>query len=206
MESNCYTGMPKTFTPEIFKSVFEKWLLRYKGSKTHKLLFLALAFVLMLSGFSAAQEPYYFHTIHSHSLSAMGGRTAKVNYTYQVSHSRQFKLSTLYIHDSYNQDRNEIKSDIWNLNLQFQYIVMHQGKFFLNWSFGAGTYYFTAKDLLDITINEWHVDFLTGAQAEIYIVKNTLALTFDYDIIFMPWSDIYEFLHVPNVGISFHFF
>lgn len=165
-----------------------------------------LAIILLLSGLAVAQEPYYYHTINSRSISALGGRTAKVNFMYQLSRSRQFKLSTLYIYDSYTQDSNEIKTDIWNLNLHLQWTLMNQGKFFLNWALGGGTYYFTAIDLLDIKLTEWHVDFVLGFQGEFYLVKNTLAITVDYDIIFMPWSDIYQFLHVPNVGLTFFFF
>jgi hypothetical protein len=168
--------------------------------------FSTLVIILLLTGLAAAQEPYYYHTISSRSISALGGRTAKINFMYQLSHSRQFKLSALYIYDSYSQDRNEIKSDIWNLNLHFQWTLMNQGKFFLNWALGGGTYYFTATDKLGIKLTEWHVDFVTGFQAEFYLVKNTIALTVDYDIIFMPWSDIYQFLHVPNAGLTFFFF
>lgn len=179
-------------------------LLNNRSYKT--LLLSALVLILLLSGLAAAQEPYYYHTISSRSISVLGGRTAKVNFMYQLSHSRQFKLSALYIYDTYAKDRNEIKSDIWNLNLHFQWTLMNQGKFFLNWTLGGGTYYFTAKDKLNIKLTEWHVDFVAGLQAEFYLVKNTLAITVDYDIIYMPWSKIYQFLHVPNAGLTFFFF
>lgn len=165
-----------------------------------------LAFILLLTGSAAAQEPFYYHTINSKSISLMGGRTAKVNLMTQLSRSRQFKLSALYIYDSYSQDSDKIKTDIWNLNLQLQWTLMNQGKFFLNWALGGGTYYYTAKDLLDIKLTEWHVDFVLGFQAEFYLIKNTVAITVDYDIIYMPWSDIYQFLHVPNAGLTFFFF
>jgi hypothetical protein len=179
----------------------------YCGTKKIPLIVCLMIGLLFLAGIpSLAQDTYYYHTIHSHGLSVIGGRTVKANYLHQMSHNRQFKLSTLYIYDSFTKDRNQIKSNIYNLNLHFQYILMNQGKFFLNGALGAGTYYLTAKDLLDIKLNEWHVDFVVGVQAEFYIVKNTFSLTFDYDILYMPWSKIYEFLHLPNVGLTFYFF
>jgi len=154
----------------------------------------------------AAQKPYYFHTIHSHGLSLTAGRTVKLNYMHQLTHVRQFKLSGAYIYDSYSQDRNKIKAQIYNMNFQFQYQVIYNKNFFLNMALGFGGYHLYSKDLLNIKHSEWSVNFVTGVQAEFYIKKNDLALTLDYDIFYMPWGKIYEILHVPTVGLTFFLF
>ena len=173
-----------------------------------KILVLACVtfFSMIITKPSFSQEPYYFHTIHSHGLSFIGGRTAKVNYLYQLARNRQLKLSGTYIYDSYNQGKNKIKSNIYVTNIQFQYNLLNTERFFLNCGFGLGGYYLTAKDLLDIKHKEWRIDFTAGLQLEFYIVRNTIALTVDYDLIYMPWSKIYEFMHVPTGGITFYFF
>lgn len=162
--------------------------------------------LLLLPGFSSAQELYYFHTIHSHGLSVAGGRTARLNYTYQVSHLRQLKISGIYIYDAYNQGRNRIKSNIFNADVQFQFHLVNKSQAFLNFAIGGGGYYLTSKDVLSIKHKEWRVNFAAGLQAELYIVRNTLALTVDYDFLYMPWSKIYEFMHIPTAGITFYLF
>lgn len=167
-----------------------------------------LLWMIFLSGIVIAQgnEPFYYHTIHSHGLSLSGGRTAKVNYLYQTSHGRQFKLSGNYVFDAYDQDLNRIESKIYNGNLQYQFNLLHKSKFFLHAVLGAGGYYLKAQDLLNIEYTEWKINFLVGAQAEIYLVRNKIALTVDYDFMYMPWSGIYDFLHLPNAGLTFFFF
>ena len=171
------------------------------------LQFLGVAlYLIFLPGCIFAQKPYYFHTIHSHALSATGGRTAKINYMYQINHHCQLKVSGTYIYDSYDQGRNHIKANIYNTKIQFQFKIINKGIMFLNLSLGAGGYYLSAKDLLDIKYDEWKFDFVAGLEAEFYIVRNTIALTIDYDIFYMPWSKIYQFLHIPTAGFTFFFF
>jgi hypothetical protein len=153
-----------------------------------------------------AQEPYYFHTIHSHGLSFIAGRTVKINYMYQMSRSRQLKISGTYIYDSYDQGRNHVKSNLFLLNALFQYSIISKEQFFLNLALGGGGYNLVGKDRLNIKHKEWRFNFVGGIQAEYYIVNNTIALTLDYDILYLPWSKIYEFMHVPTVGITLFFF
>lgn len=153
-----------------------------------------------------AQEPYYFHTTHSHGLSFIGGRTAKINYMYQISRIRQLKISGTYIYDSYDQGRNHIRSNIFLANALFQYNVMNSNQFFLNLALGGGGYNLVAKDRLNIKHKEWRFNFIGGIQVEYYVVNNTIALTLDYDILYLPWSKIYEFVHVPTAGITLFFF
>lgn len=161
---------------------------------------------VMLCGSLNAQEPYYFHTIHTHGLTLAGGRTVKLNYMYQASRSRQFKFSGNYIRDSYNLDRNEITANIYNVNLQFQYVLLNFDKVFVNVSLGPGGYHLRAKDLLDIQYKEWRVNFVAGGQMEIYLIRNKIALTLDYDFFYTPWSRIYDFLHLPNAGLTLFLF
>lgn len=179
-----------------------------KSVKYSKLFYLGVIALLnlLIAHPTFSQEPYYFHTIHSHGLSFIGGRTAKINYLYQLARNRQLKLSGTYIHDSYSQGKNRIKSNIYVANVQFQYNLLNTEQFFLNGGIGLGGYYLSAQDVLNIKHQEWRVDFTAGAQLEFYIVRNTIALTLDYDFIYMPWSKIYDFLHVPTGGITFYFF
>lgn len=153
-----------------------------------------------------AEEPYYFHTIHSHGLAIAGGRTARLDYLYQITRNRQLKISGTFIYDSYRQGRNHIKSNIYNVNAQFQYHLINANEFFLNFGFGAGGYYLSAKDKLNIKHKEWRINFVAGFQAEFYIKHNLLALIIDYDLLYMPWSKIYEFMHLPMAGLTFYFF
>lgn len=171
---------------------------------------IVLLFMLLSGAFCShigfAQEPYYFHTIHSNGLSFVAGRTIKLNYLYQLSRMRQLKLSGTYVYDSYDQGRNRIRANVFLANAQFQYQLIHSNQFFINLALGGGGYHLQAKDKLNIKHKEWRFNFLGGVQVEYYIVKNTLALTFDYDILYLPWSKIYEFLHVPTAGVTLFFF
>ena len=169
-------------------------------------LFWVILFTFFVADSILAQEPYYFHTIHSHGLSFIGGRTARINYMYQISHIRQAKISGTYLYDSYDQGRNHITANTGIVNAQFQYNLINADKFFLNLSFGGGGYYLRAKDRLNIKHKEWRFNFVGGIQAEIYIQRDVLALTVDYDVLYMPWSKIYEFVHVPMAGITLFFF
>ncbi len=166
-----------------------------------------LVFIILLLPVQIfAQQPYYFHTIHSHGLSFIAGRTAKINYMYQMSRIRQLKISGTYIYDSYDQGRNHIKSNIFIANAMFQYKIIQSNQFFLNLALGLGGYHLVGKDIVPIKVKEWRVNFVGGVQIEYYIVNNTIALTLDYDILYMPWSKIYEFMHVPTAGITLFFF
>lgn len=169
-------------------------------------LFWVILFTFALSESTLAQEPYYFHTIHSHGLSFIGGRTARINYMYQISRIRQLKISGTYIYDSYDQGRNHIKTNSYIANVQFQYNLINSNQFFINLAFGGGGYNLIANDRLNIKHKEWRFNFVGGIQAELYVVKNILALTIDYDVLYMPWSKIYEFMHVPTAGITLFFF
>lgn len=193
------TGLPVNTMRAVEKiaaSTIKRWL-RCPG---------VLLVVVMLCGSLNAQEPYYFHTIHTHGLTLAGGRTIKLNYMYQSSRSRQFKFSGNYIRDSYNLGRNEITTNVYNVNLQFQYVLLHFDKVFVNVSLGPGGYYLRAKDLLDIQYKEWRVNFVAGGQVEIYLIRNKIALTLDYDFFYTPWSRIYDFLHLPNAGLTLFLF
>jgi len=161
--------------------------------------------LLILPAAGLAQEEWYFHTIRSSSLAAHFGRTYKVNYAYQLSHIRQLKLSGIYIFDEYAQGGNRIKAEAYNLGLQFQYNVIHLGKFFLSANFGAGVYQIKATDLIGVNFKETKVNFLGGAQMEYYLKRNRLALLLDYDVLYFRFSDLYEVLHVPTAGVGFFF-
>lgn len=155
---------------------------------------------------SPAQEHYYYHTIHTHGLAFSVGRTASVTYLYQMKHNRQLKLSGTFIYDAYNQGRNRIQANIFNPNVQLQYTVIHHNDFFFNVALGGGGYYLTAKDRLRIKVDEWRFNLAAGGQAEYYIKQNALALTLDYQLLYLPWSKIYDFLHTPTLGITMFFF
>jgi len=181
----------------------------YKNDLNLKKNIISISLIFMFFSFSSefifAQEHYYFHTIHSHGLSATFGRTAKVNYMYQIGHNRQVKLSGAFIYDSYDQGKNHIKANIYDIKAQLQYKLINKNDFFLNMAFGGGGYYLSAKDLLAIKHREGRFNFVAGFQAEYYIMRNSLALTMEYDIFYMPWSKIYEFLHVPTAGVTWFF-
>ncbi len=153
-----------------------------------------------------AQDSYYYHTIHSHALTANFGRTVKLNYLYQLGHARQLKISGIYVYDNYDQGRNQVQANIFHTHLQLQWNVFHNENFFYNMSAGGGIYYLRAKDLLAIKFNEWRPGFIGGMELEYFVKRNTIALTMNYDFCYMPWSKIYDFLHIPTAGISFFFF
>jgi len=178
----------------------------YRNSGKLLQFLLVILFGFLLGGKIQAQEPYYYHTIHSHGLSLIGGRTARLNYLYQTSHNRQVKLSGIYVYDAYHQGRNRIRANVYIGNLYFQYHLIHTGDFFLNGSIGAGGYYLSAKDLLKIKHTEWQFDLSAGLEAEFFIVRNQVALTVDYDVLYLPWSKIYQFLHIPTAGVTIYFF
>lgn len=154
---------------------------------------------------SPAQQDWYYHTIHSSSLALQYGRTAKLTYANQMSRTRQFKLSLYYVFDEYDSGDDRIKSDMYNLNLEFQYHVLHFGPAFVNAHAGFGGYYLQAKNLIDQKHDETKFSFVTGVQGEYFIQKSTLAIVVDYDILYTPWSDVYEFLHLPRIGLGWTF-
>jgi hypothetical protein len=165
-----------------------------------------LLFIWLLPAGLLAQDSYYYHTIHSSSLAAAYGRTYKVHYAYQLSRLRQLKLSGLYVFDEYTQgDGNRIKADVYNVALQFQYNVIHVDKLFFSLNLGAGGYRITAGDLIGVKFKEWKANFLGGAQAEFYLQRNRLALLVEYDVLYFPFSKLYEILHVPTVGVGVFF-
>jgi hypothetical protein len=165
-----------------------------------------LAMLLSLPAAGLAQEGWYYHTIHSSSLAAAYGRTYKAHYAYQLSRLRQLKVSGLYVFDDYTQsDGNRIKADVYNLGLQFQYNVAHFGNVFLSVNFGAGVYKIKAGDFIGVRFKETKINFLGGAQIEYYLQKNRLALLLEYDAAYFPFSDLYEILHVPTVGVGLFF-
>jgi hypothetical protein len=125
---------------------------------------------------------------------------------YQMSRIRQLKVSGTYIYDSYKQGNNHIKANTYMTNILFQYNLINANQFFINLSLGGGGYNLIAKDRLNIKHKEWRFNFVGGIQAELYVVRNVVALTVDYDIVYMPWSKIYEFMHVPSAGITLFFF
>jgi hypothetical protein len=162
-------------------------------------------FILLPSMLLAQQDLFYYHTIHSSSLSAMYGRTVKAHYSYQVSHRRQLQVSGLFVNDDYSQNSNRIKADLYNVNVQFLYNLIHKKKLFIGMRVGLGGYLLNAKDLIGIKQKERNVNAVGGLQGEFYVWRNNLAILFDYDILYMPFSDLYEFLHVPTGGLGIYF-
>jgi len=187
------------------KNFLTKSLQHSNSTKLISRFWIILLTVLLYDS-TFAQKPYYFHTIHSHGLSFIAGRTAKINYMFQMSRTRQLKISGTYIYNSYDQGRNHIRSNLFLANALFQYSIINKDQFFLNLALGGGGYNLVAKDRLNIKHKEWRFNFVGGIQAEYYIVNNTIALTLDYDILYLPWSKIYEFIHVPTAGITLFFF
>ncbi|RMD96604.1 MAG: hypothetical protein D6814_11090 [Calditrichaeota bacterium] len=164
-----------------------------------------LIFLWLLPASLSAQDLYYYHTIHTSALSAAYGRTYRGQYTYQLSHRRQLKLTAIYIFDDFSQGRDRIKSDIYNANIQFQYNVIHFKRLFVNVSLGAGGYWLRSQDKLLISIEEKKVNFIGGVQLEYYLLRNNVAILGDFDWLYMPFSDIYEVLRAPAVGIALYF-
>lgn len=168
-----------------------------------KLLLISL-FSLPASLF-AQQDLYYFHTIHSSSFAAMYGRTVKAHYAYQLSHRRQLKISGAFVSDDYTKNNDDIRADVYNVNLQFQYNMINKKKFFSGVHVGVGGYLLNAEDEIGLKQKERNVNFVGGAQAEFYIWRNNLALVVDYDVLYMPFSKVYRFLHIPTAGLSIFF-
>ena len=154
---------------------------------------------------SLAETPYYYHTINTNSISAAVGRTVKLNYNYQLTRLRQLRVSALYLSDQFDQERNTIRSKLYNLNVQFKYDLFYLKNSFVNLSIGVGGYYLDSRDKLDVKYTEWHVSFVAGGQFEWYIKKNTLALIADIDFLYMPFSKLYTFLWVPTAGVGIFF-
>lgn len=160
---------------------------------------------MCLPALSRGQQNTYYHTIHSSALALQYGRTAKLDYAYQMSRRQQFKLSALFVNDKFDLGRDEVRSKVYNVNLRFQYNLLHLDKLFINGSLGAGAYHLRAKNLLDQKHNETKLNFVGGFQGEYYISGSSLALVFDYDFLYLRFSDLYEFVHIPAVGLALVF-
>ena len=167
-----------------------------------KIIFLAL---MALPAQLLAQEPYYFHTIHTNSLTASFGRTWKAQYSYQLSRRGQLKVVGTYVSDEYDQGSNRISADVYNVNIQLQQNVFHYEEFFAHLSAGVGGYQLDAKDKIDITVRERKFSFSGGLQFEFYVMRNSIAIIGDYEILWMPFSDVYRVLHAPTIGVGFFF-
>ncbi len=160
---------------------------------------------LFLPNASLAQQNWYYHTIHSSTLAAQYGRTFKLTYAYQLSRSRQLKLSAYYISDGFDLGEDRVDAKMYNANLEFQYHLFHVGKLFVHTHAGAGGYKLEAKNVLDQKHKETKFSFTGGFQGEFFIARGALALVADYDVLYVPFSDLYEFLHLPRVGLAWTF-
>ena len=167
--------------------------------------FLFVLLMLLPVTLFAQQGSYYFHTIHTNSLAFMIGRTFKGTYAYQLSRLRQLKITGIYVSDDYEQDTNRIQADIYNVGLQFQYNFINIKKIFFSANLGLGVNYLNAKDLIDITHEKFTLSFAGGFQGEYYFDQNRWAILVDYDILYLPFTDLYEFLHVPTIGLGIFF-
>ncbi len=172
---------------------------------TAKIFASALLALLALPEMSRAQQQWYYHTVHSSSLSALYGRTYKLNYAYQLSRARQLKISGMYVFDEFDNGPDHVKSDVYNVNLQFQYTLLHFNKAFLGAHVGAGGYILKAGNLVNQRHKERKLNGIFGLQGEYFINKSSMALVADYDVLYLPFSDLYEFLHLPRVGLKFVF-
>lgn len=164
-----------------------------------------LLLTMCLPALSRGQQNTYYHTIHSSALALQYGRTAKLDYSYQMSRRQQFKLSALFVNDKFDLGRDEVRSKVYNVNLRFQYNLLHIDKLFINGSLGAGAYHLRAKNLLDQEHHETKINFVGGFQGEYFISGSSLALVFDYDFLYLRFSDLYEFVHIPAVGLALVF-
>lgn len=178
---------------------------RMTGKTRLKILAGALAGLLMLPEVSAAQQQWYYHTVHSSSLALQYGRTYKLSYAYQLSRVRQLKVSGMYVFDEFDNGPDHVKSDIYNLNLQFQYTLLHFDKAFIGMHVGGGGYFLKAGNLVDQRHKERKLNAIFGLQGEYFIKKSSMALVADYDVLYLAFSDLYEFLHLPRVGVKFVF-
>ena len=165
------------------------------------LLAASTLFLLLSPTAGSAQQEWYYHTVHSNSFSALGGRTVKLNYEYQMSRTRQLKVTGMYVYDKFDLDRDQVKSDLYGLHFQFQYHLFEVNKLFVKANAGFGGYMLNAQNLLEQEHDEVKLSFMGGFQAEYFIQRSTLALVLDYDILWLAFSDLYEFLHLPNVGV-----
>ena len=169
-------------------------------------IFIALTMLAWLvPGATQAQQNWYYHTIHSNTLALQYGRTVKLTYANQLSRTRQLKVSLYYIFDEYDTGEDHVKSDVYNLNVEFQYKLIHFSRIFINGHAGFGGYHLKAQNVLDQKYDETKFSFIGGFQGEYFFQKSTLALVVDYDLLYMPWSDVYEFLHLPRVGLGWTF-
>ena len=175
-------------------------LIRSQGARRLLAIICVCLFSVLLAPTAQSQE-FYYHTINSHSLTLLGGRTVKLNYEYQISHIRQLKFSGGYVSDKFTADRDQVKANMYFLNGQFQYKLFNFDRVFVNGGFGLGGDYVEARNQIDQNHNEWDLHFVGGFQAEYYLSGGDLALTLDYDIFYMPWSKLYSFLHAPMIGI-----
>lgn len=186
------------------KSKTRHWCNR-RSAFAHPHGLIALATVVLLTvGLPAsgrAQQNTYYHTMHSNSLALQYGRTAKLDYSYQMSRRQQFKLTALFVNDKFDLGRDEVRSKVYNMNLRFQYNLLHVDKLFINGSLGAGAYHLRAKNRIDQEHNETKINFVGGFQGEYFISGSSLALVFDYDFLYLRFSDLYEFVHIPAVGL-----
>ncbi len=169
------------------------------------LILLMVTIMASLPATSPAQQNWYYHTIHSSSLAVQYGRTVKLTYANQLSRSRQFKLSLYYISDEFDLGEDLVTSDMYNVNLEFQYNLIHLGKAFVNGHAGFGGYNLQVKNTIDQKHDETKFSLIGGFQGEYFIQRSALAIVCDYDILYTPWSDVYEFLHLPRIGLAWTF-
>ncbi|MDZ7268099.1 MAG: hypothetical protein ONB48_09635 [candidate division KSB1 bacterium] len=164
-----------------------------------------VALLLCLPAAGRAQPSKYFHTIHSNALALQYGRTAKLTYANQMSRRQQFKLFALYIGDKFDLGRDQVRSKVYNVNLQLQYHLLHLQRLFVNGSLGGGAYHLRARNSLDQKHTETKINFAGGLQGELFIQGSRLALVFDYDVLYLRFSGLYEFVHIPTVGLALVF-
>lgn len=163
------------------------------------------AYLVLSFNTSSAQDIFYYHTIRTNAFGASFGRTYKLQYTYQMSRRGQLKVAANYVFDAYEQNRNRVEANIYNVNLQLQQNFFHYENFFAHANFGVGGYQLEAADKLGIKHRERRFTFTAGVQLEFYILRNRFAVLGDYEILWMPFSDIYTILHVPTLGLGFFF-
>lgn len=171
---------------------------------TAKIFAGAMAALLCLPQTTRAQQ-WYYHSVHSSSLALQYGRTYKLSYAYQLSRARQLKISGMYVFDEFDNGPDHVKSDVYNVNLQFQYNLLHFDKAFVGMHVGGGGYILKAGNLVDQRFKERKLNATFGLQGEYFINKSSMALVADYDVLYFPFSDLYEFLHLPRVGVKFVF-
>lgn len=172
---------------------------------TRTALCLALLCSLFLLPASLFGQAFYYHTKKSSSLTAAYGKTGKLNYTYQLSHNKQLRLLGAYIRDEYEQNINEITSNIYTVNVQLQHNLIFLKRLFININAGAGWYWLEATTNTNQRATENKPVFTGGVQAEFYLYQNRLAVVGDLDVFYMPFSDVYRVLRSPTVGLALYF-